>query len=131
MLGLVNPEINNVSIQKQNSTETHNFNCVLVNKSIKRDIDTFYKIFPYKNIGIVFFDEFIKLNPHFGKSLEEVMDKNNTEFTVILVKQSIDDALNNLSNIYAVYLGHFGKLEGKEKVHLIEELTGFIGRNCC
>jgi len=123
VLGIINPEIYQIAPRNQSSSGISNFSYILFNQSVERDIDTFFRIYPYKNIGIVFFDEIIKMNPFSGDSFKAVMEKNNTQYTALSVKQGINDVLNNLKDIDAVYLGHLGKFEGKEKVRLIEELT--------
>jgi len=123
VVGIINPEIFNKAPLSQNYSGISNFSYVLFNQSVGRDIDVFHRIYPYKNIGIVFFDEIIKTGFFSGDDFKPIMEKNNSDFTTIPIKQNINDVLNNLSEIDAVYLGHLGKFEGEEKVSLTEELT--------
>jgi len=123
VLGIINPEIYQIASRNQSSSGISNFSYILFNQSVERDIDTFFRIYPYKNIGIVFFDAILKMNPFSSDTFKAIMEKNNTSYTALSIKQNIDDILNNLENVDAVYLGHLGKFEGKEKVRLIEDLT--------
>jgi outer membrane protein len=122
VLGIINPEIYHVAALSQRASGVPNFSYVLFNQSIERDLDTFFRIYPYKNIGIVFFDEIINLNLFSSDSFKAAMEKNNTRYTVIPVGKSINDVLTSLKDVDALYLGHLGELETKEKVRLIEEL---------
>ena len=47
--------------------------------------------------------------------LFDVMEKNHTEFTLIPINNGIDEALQSLDGLDAVYLGFLGKFEGPEK----------------
>ncbi len=123
VLGIINPEFYQIGSLSQRSSGIHNFTYILFNQSIERDIDTFFRIYPYKNIGIVFIDEIIQMDPFSNDSFKEIMKKNNTQFTPLSIKNNIDDILTNLGKVDAVYLGHLGKFEGKEKRRLIEALT--------
>jgi outer membrane protein len=123
VLGIINPEIHNLAPISQKTSGIDNFSYPFNNQSIKSDIDIFYKIYPYKNLGIVFFDEIVKLNPFSKDYFNEIMEKNNSQYEILSVKENVDDVLNNLEGIDAVYLGHLGKFEGKEKVRLIDEIT--------
>jgi len=123
VLGIINPEIYHIASVSQSSSGISNFSYILINQSVERDIDTFFRIYPYKNIGIVFFDEILKMNSFYSDTFKAIMEKNDTKYTALPIKQNIDDILNNLKDVDAVYLGHLGKFEGEEKVRLIEELT--------
>jgi outer membrane protein TolC/ABC-type uncharacterized transport system substrate-binding protein len=123
VLGIINPEINNIASYNQNYSGITNFSYILYNQSISRDIDTFYSIYPFNNVGIVFFDEILKLSQSTQKGLDATASKNNTNYTILPIRDGIGDILNNLNDIDAVYLGHLGKFEDTEKPHLIEELT--------
>ena len=123
VLGIINPEIYKIAPRNQRSSGISNFSYILFNQSVERDIDTFFRIYPYQNIGIVFFDEIIKMNPFSGDTFQAIMEKNNTQYTALPIKQNIDDILNHLKDVDAIYLGHLGKFEGKEKGRLIEDLT--------
>jgi outer membrane protein TolC/ABC-type uncharacterized transport system substrate-binding protein len=122
-LGIINPEIYNIAPFSQSSSGVRNFSYVLLNQSIERDVDAFFRIHPYTNIGIVFFDEIVTMKPFSGDRFEAIMKENNTTYTILPVKQSIDDVVSNLKDVDAVYLGHLGRFEGRDKVRLIEELT--------
>jgi outer membrane protein len=123
LLGLLNPEVQSGVSSTQKSSQVKNLNYILVNRSIERDIDTFYSIYPYTKIGIVFFGEFLKTAPISDAGLRATMAQNNTTYKTLPIDRGIDDVLNNLDDIDAVYLGQLGKFEGAKKIELIEELN--------
>jgi len=123
ILGIINPEIYHIGSLNQSSSGVPNLSYILFNQSIERDLDTFFRVYHYKNIGIVFFDEIIKLNPFSSASFKAVMEKNNTKHTPLPVNKGINDVLSRLKDVDALYIGHIGKFEAVEKARLIEELN--------
>jgi outer membrane protein len=123
VLGLINPDIHDLAPFEENSSGLDNFSYILYKQSVRRDLDTFYKLYPYKNVGIVFFAEIIGMDPFTKTSFTDIMAKNNTQATILSLAESIDDVLDNLTGIDAIYLGHLGKFAGQDKQRLIDELT--------
>jgi len=113
---------------KQTSSGVNNLSYVLFNRSLTRDLDAFYRVYPYQNVGVVASAELLDslASGRRGKGLtpvHELMKKNKTAFRFIPVRNSIADAINKLSGVDAVYLGYLGRLEEHGKGKLIRELN--------
>ena len=57
----------------------------------------------------------LKTAPISDAGLTATMAKNNTTYKTLPIDRGIDDVLNNLDDIDAVYLGQLGKFEGAKK----------------
>jgi len=51
LTGIINPEIYNLAPKNQATSGVRNLTYILFNQSVERDIDRFYQIYPYENIG--------------------------------------------------------------------------------
>ncbi|MGA1871852.1 MAG: ABC transporter substrate binding protein [bacterium] len=122
-LGIFDPTLINLTPTLENSSGIHNFTYFLFNKSIERDLDVFYSVYPYTHVGIVFSSELHKLIPPTSDALQKILKNPDTTFTLIPITTSIDDVLSSLDGIDAVYLNPLGKFDNKEKSHLIEALN--------
>lgn len=123
VLGIFDPKLVNLTPTPKNTSGINNLTYFLFNKSVERDLDVFYSVYPYKNVGIVFYSEMQGLISLAGDSFRNIMKRNNTKFTLVPITTSIDDVLNSLDGIDAVYLSPLGKFEDKEKSHLIDALN--------
>jgi outer membrane protein len=123
LIGIIEPEFLGITRPTHNVSGVHNLTYILFNRSVTRDLDEFYKVYPYKKVGIVFYGEILKLFPVPSQHFKGIMDKNKTQFKSISITNSIDDVLNNLDGVDAVYLGYLLKLEDVEKTKLLTELN--------
>ncbi|MCP5049368.1 MAG: TolC family protein [bacterium] len=122
LLGIIDPQLQEIPKPVRNTSGVHNLTYVLFNRSLSRDLDTFHRVYPYKKVGIVFYNELFKLARLSGESMENVMKKNQTGFHSIPITTGIDDVLGSLANVDSVYIGFLGKFEN-DKADLIRALN--------
>ncbi|MEN8264420.1 MAG: ABC transporter substrate binding protein [Nitrospirota bacterium] len=124
VMGIIDPMLQGLTPADQKSSGVHNLTYILMNQSIERDLDVFYRVYPYKKVGMVASGELLKLLLRAEKPFQKIMEKNNTEFKPVPVIDIIDEALDSLDVVDAVYLGFLGKFEQTdEKTRLIRELN--------
>ncbi len=77
-LGIFQPELQGLPPATENKSGIHNLTYILINRSVERDLDIFYEIFPYQKVGIVFYSELLKFISADPNLFREVMEKNGT-----------------------------------------------------
>ena len=123
VIGIFDPQLQGMVQAGQNTSGIHNLTYLLLNRSVARDLDAFYRVYPYKKVGLAFYGELSKVVPFRGSSIADIMEKNQTEFISIPVSKGIEEVLDSLDKIDAVYFGFLGRFEKAEKIQLIEELN--------
>ena len=124
LLGVFDPELQGLPRAADNKSGVHNLTYLLLNASLERDLDTFYEIFPYKKVGIVFYDEVMKFISADTSFVQEVMVKNGTSYELLLVNDNVDEVLAAASeDVDAFYLGYLGPFEKDEKARLIDAIN--------
>ncbi len=123
IVGILDPELQSIRLVGKNISNVHNLTYLLFNRSIARDLKTFYRVYPYKKVGIVFHGSLLDLIPLENDNLRNVMAETGSEFVPLPVREGIEDVLSSLDGVDAIYLGYLEQFEGDEKVHLIDELN--------
>ena len=121
--GIFDPALQGIPPTAEGTSGVNNLTYLLQNTSLERDLDRFYQVYPYRKVGIAFTEEVFKLYTLGSDQLAPVMNRNKTEFAALPVTNGINDVLNALEGIDAVYVGYLGKFEGAEKNKLIAALN--------
>ena len=123
-LGIFQPELQGLPPATENKSGIHNLTYILLNRSVERDLDIFYEIFPYQKVGIVFYGEVLKLISSDPNLFREVMEKNKTSFKLLPMADNIEGVFATASqDIDALYLGYAGPFAGEEETKLIDEIN--------
>lgn len=124
VMGIIDPVLQGIAPTNKNTSGIHNLTYILFSQSIERDLDVFYSVYPYKKVGIVMSGEVLKLILRTENPFQSIMEKHRADFKPVPVTDSIDDALNELEDIDAAYLGFLGKFEQTdERINLFEKLN--------
>ena len=124
VMGIIDPILQGITSTAQNTSGVHNLTYILFSQSIERNLDVFYRVYPYKKVGIVMSGEVLKLILRAENPFQSIMEKHRADFKPIPITNSIDDALNELEDIDAVYLGFLGKFEQTdERIKLFKKLN--------
>lgn len=116
-LGIFDPKLQGLPTPKKNRSGVHNLTYILWSqRSLERDLDVFYDIFPYQKVGIIFYGEVSGFLDGYMVFVEDVMKKNRTSLVLIPFTDKIE-ALSMVArqDIDAVYIGYLGPHEGAEK----------------
>ncbi len=123
-LGIFEPELQGLPPATENKSGIRNLTYILINRSVERDLDIFYEIFPYQRVGIVFYGELLKFLSADPNLFREVMEKNKTSFELLPMTDKIEEILTRPSkDIDALYLGYAGRLAGEGETKLIDEIN--------
>jgi len=123
-MGIVDPIVQGVSQVSGNKSGIHNLTYIIGNRSIIKDLDTFHKVYPYKKLGFVYYEEFSKTMTQKGRAkINHLMAKKKSRFIGIPVKNSVNEVFESLNKVDAVYISYLGKFEGEDKQYLIDQLN--------
>ena len=112
-LGIFQPELQGLPPATENKSGIHNLTYILLNRSVERDLDIFYEIFPYQKVGIVFYGELLKFISADPNLFREVMEKNETSFELLSISDNIEEVFTKASqDIDALYLWYAGPFAG-------------------
>ncbi len=115
LFGAVNRDVTGIDITKTNSG-IENFTYLVESESFEEDLKTFQELSSFKNIGIAVDAPFLDILP-----LEEVFNKEvpplGADYKMIPFR-SVDDILNNLDEIDAIYMAGGFFLDEAENTQL-------------
>jgi len=123
-IGMVDSIVQGLSPVVNNKSGIHNLTYIMGNRSIIKDLEIFHRVYPYKAIGFVYYDELSKTITKKGRQkIDHLMSQKSSNFIRIPVEKTIEDVFEYLDKVDAVYISYLGKFEGKEKQYLIDELN--------
>jgi len=121
-LGIFEPELHGLPSATENKSGVHNLTYLLLNRSITRDLDTFYEVYPYKKVGILFYSEILELID--VDLFQKTMGKNKISYQLLPITTSIKEAFSIASaDIDALYLSYLGPFEGEKKNKIIDGIN--------
>lgn len=122
-LGLVDPHLFGLPEPTNNQSHIENLTYVNFNQSAQRDLMSFYEVYPYEKLGIIFYAELLKL-PSFNALASQLMEDIPATLVPLPLALSDDDMFAILdADIDAVYISHLGPLEDSHKEQLIEAIN--------
>lgn len=122
-VGILEPEIQGLYIQKNNQSNIHNLTYILFNQSLKRDLIVFHEVYPYKKVVIIADKNIITAVVKNSDPIQRLVDKTNASFVIIGLENSINDAVERIDEFDAAFVGHMGRFEGAPKAELIAALA--------
>ncbi len=122
-VGIIEPEIQGLKIQPNNQSNVHNLTYILFNQSLKRDLQVFKEVYPYKKVAIIADENIIAAVVKNTDPIQRLVHGNNAQFSIIGLKDGIDDALKKTHEFDAAFLGNMGRFEGAPKKELIAHLA--------
>lgn len=128
-LGILDPKLQGLPLPEKNRSNVPNLTYVLLsNRSLARELDVFFELFPHRKVGVVFHGEwlnfFIEDEAFLQNFLRDVMEKNRTSFALL----PFADAGETLSlavqqGVDAFYIGYLGPHEGAAKRAFIDSIN--------
>ena len=117
VLGIFDPKLQGLAPVEKNRSGVHNLTYVLwYNRSLERELDVFYDVFPYQKIGVVFYGEVLNIFAEDMAFLQALMQKNRTSFALLPFTGEIETlSMAVRQDIDAFYIGYLGPHEGAEK----------------
>ena len=128
-LGILDPKLQGLPLPEKNSSNVHNLTYVLLsNRSLARELDVFFDLFPYRKVGVVFYGEwlnfFIEDEAFLQSFLRDVMEKNRTSFALLPFANAVETlSLAVRQGIDAFYIGYLGPHEGAAKRAFIDSIN--------
>lgn len=116
-LGIFDPKLQGLPTHKKNKSGVRNLTYILwSHKSLERDLDVFYNIFPYQKVGMVFYSEVLDFFARDMDFAKDIMKKNRTSFVLIPFTDEFETlSIAARQGIDAFYIGYLGPHEGAEK----------------
>ena len=123
-IGVVDSIVQGFSAIANNKSGISNLTWIMGNRSILKDLETFHKVYPYKKLGFIYYDELNRTITDQGRQrMDQLMAKNKSTLIKIPIKKSIEDVFESLDRVDAVYISYLGKFDEKDKPSLIEALN--------
>jgi len=127
-LGVIDPIAQNVTPTQKGTSGINNLAYVLFDNPLNNDLVEFHQLFPFKKVGIIL-DGQLHRSIFLGNPFEPILSiqkELNTlgiEHVWLPIENSVNDPLDKLEEVDAVYLGYLGRFEGQEKKTLITEIN--------
>ena len=103
---VIDPNLQHIPYTIEGTSGVENFTYVIQPTDFYRDIEVFHDIFPYQNIALFVDDYILRSVGDSDQRGANFMRRINSEFQVIPVRQSADEALAQLDSLAdAVYFG--------------------------
>lgn len=128
-MGIFDPQLQGLPAVEKNRSGIHNLTYVLgFNRSLEKDLDVFYDIFPYQKVGVVFYREVLNLLARdmvfWENFLKDVTQKNQTSFALLPFTNETETlSMAVRQGIDALYIGYLGPHEGAEKSAFIDAVN--------
>ncbi len=122
-VGIVEPDVQGLTIQKNNQSNINNLTYILFNQSLKRDLKIFHDVYPYKNVGLIADKNIMSAIVKNPDPIQKLVDKQNASFTIIKLENGINEAIERSNEFDAAFIGHVGRFEGDQKEQLIASLA--------
>jgi len=104
--GVFHPGLQNIPITTSNTSGVDNFGYLLVSLSMERDLESFYSIYPFKNLGFLMYDEYINSIPGINDYFFSFIEKYDAEAQIIPIGENYRQTLENLpAGLDAIYVG--------------------------
>ncbi|MEM9920507.1 MAG: TolC family protein, partial [Bacteroidota bacterium] len=103
----------------------NNFSYIQSPFSFKKDLDILYRIYPFKNVGIIVPPEFNQIFPNFNEIFTQALDSLNTRFTVIKAQNNASATTSAIpSEVDAAYvMPLFDELGEAEMKQFLDQLA--------
>jgi outer membrane protein len=104
--GVFHPGLQSIPLTPDNTSGVKNFGYTLVSLSMERDLESFHSIFPFKNLGLLMYEEYLNSIPGIDDYFFSFIDKYDARAQIIPVGKDYTEALENLpTDLDAIYVG--------------------------
>ncbi|MFC2115776.1 ABC transporter substrate binding protein [Bacteroidota bacterium] len=104
--GVFHPELQNIPMTPANTSGVENFGYTLISLSMERDLESFYSIYPFKNLGFLLFEEYINSIPAINDYFFSFIQKYDAVAQIIPFGRDYRQAIENLpGDLDAIYVG--------------------------
>lgn len=121
--GIFHPGLQGIPITADNTSGVTNFGYTIVSLSMERDLETFHTIFPFKNLGLLMYEEYLSSLPWIEDYFMSFMERYDARAQIISIGLDYRTAIENLpDDLDAVYLGLLYDYSMSE----LQELTNLL-----
>ncbi|KPL17172.1 MAG: hypothetical protein AMS26_01845 [Bacteroides sp. SM23_62] len=104
--GVFHPGLQDIPITPANTSGVENFGYTLVSLSMERDLETFYSIYPFKNLGFLLYEEYINSIPGIHDYFFSFIEKYEARAQIIPIGEDYRQVIDNLpADLDAIYVG--------------------------
>ena len=122
--GVFHPGLQNIPITSANTSGVKNFGYTIVSLSMERDLESFYSIFPFKNLGLLMYEEYLNSIPGFEDYFFSFIDKYDASAQIIAVGEDYRESIENLpADLDAIYVGLLYDYSLSELQDLINQMN--------
>ncbi len=123
-IGIIDPIIQGHSPTVYNKSGIHNLTYIMGDRSIANDLETFHEVYPYKKLGIIYYDKLSKvITDGEWEKINQLVKMKTAQFSKIPIKENVAEISKHLDGVDAVYISYLGQFEGEAKQKLIETIN--------
>ena len=118
--GVFHPGHQNIPITASNTSGVENFGYLVMPMSIERDLELFYNIYPFKNLGFLVYEEYPNSIPGFNDFFFSYMTGYDANAQIIPIGKDYRQVLDNLpAELDALYIGFLPDYAPDEYMEII------------
>jgi len=122
--GVFHPGHQNIPITASNTSGVKNFGYLVMPMSIERDLELFYSIYPFKNLGFLIYEDYPNSIPGFNDFFYSFLTGYETNVQIIPIAKDYRQALDNLpAELDALYIGFLDDYELDEYLDIINRVN--------
>jgi outer membrane protein TolC/ABC-type uncharacterized transport system substrate-binding protein len=104
--GVFHPGLQEIPITDLGTSGVNNFGYTIVSLSMERDLESFYSIYPFKNLGFLLYDEYTKNIPGIDDYFFNFIQKYDAQAQILPIGKDYRQTIENLPvGIDAIYVG--------------------------
>ena len=122
--GIFHPGHQNIPITASNTSGVENFGYLIMPMSIERDLELFYNIYPFKNLGILIYEDYPNSIPGFNDFFFSFLTGYEANAQIIPIGEDYRQVLDNLpAELDALYIGFLDDYEMDEYLEIIHMIN--------
>ncbi|BCS94416.1 cation efflux system protein [Desulfoluna limicola] len=121
-VGIIDPALQGVKKGDGNRSGVKNLTYIHFNRSILRDLTLFHKLVPFKDVGIVFDPAVTDVMKEKKGALAKAHN-GKSGYRVVSSSKGVNEILEELSGVDAVYIGYMGAQEETGRPALVKVLN--------
>lgn len=121
---VINPELQKLPLTKENTSGVKNFTYLVSPYVPKRDLEVFHKLYPFKKVGILLYEEMLHAMPFVKEYFEQKTQLMGVQFELIPTGVKASSTLAKIGkDIDAVYIGAVFRMPENEMQQLIKGIN--------
>jgi len=118
--GVFHPEHQNIPITASNTSGVENFGYLMIPMSIERDLELFYTIYPFKNLGFLIYEDYPNSIPGFNDFFFSFLKDYDAEAQIIPMGKDYRQVIDNIpADVDALYIGFLFDYAPEEYMEII------------